>query len=258
MEMTPVSPVTTLPDAWLPTVDFDTLPATPEAEAPATVILPPTPLAMPEIGALAYTLCPTSAEFLTQCEEPSAGILQRRIGEARIPADVQAELVYYPDTVNFLAVVGAGLPDTAVLLPLWMRIAKAMPRADLRVVDERALPLLERLLGEEAGVDMESAELPMLLVLDEEWRFQASWGPRPAAAEILLDEWLMQHPEYEALAEAEEGEGAQEQEAWVALTETLFMQMRVWYNSGLDADAAREILALLASLLDVPPDMDTL
>jgi len=68
----------------------------------------------------------------------------------------------------------------------------------------------------------------------------------------------MQHPEYEALAEAEEVEGAQEQEAWVALTETLFMQMRVWYNSGLDADAAREILALLASLLDVPPDMDTL
>ncbi len=223
---------------------------------------PATPLPMPELGALAYTLCPTPAEFLEHCEESVATSLRRRIAEARIPADVQAELIYYPDTVNFLAIVGVDLPDTAVLLPLWIRIAKAMPRATMRVVDDAALPMLERLLGDDDDLDVENLDLPMLVVLDEEWHYQGRWGPRPAAAELLLDEWLNQHPEYEVLAAMEESDVAHggahdaEHDAWVALNDALMLQMRIWYNSGLDADAARELLAVLVSLQDAPVDGD--
>ena len=219
-------------------------------------------LPMPDLGALAYTLCPTPAEFLRTCEEPGASVLRRRIGEARIPAAVQVALVEYPDTINFLAVVGVGLPDTPVLLPLWMRIANAMPRAELRVVDERALPMLERLLGDDDDVELDSMELPMLLLFDEEWHYQGRWGPRPAAAEALLDGWLAQHPEYEALLDMEAVEDAAEGAAdadlgaWAALTEALTLQMRIWYNSGLDADAAAEMHALLASLQEALPEGD--
>jgi hypothetical protein len=221
-----------------------------DAAAPATAFAV-TPLPMPELGALAYSLCPTPAEFLALCDDPGVAILRRRITEARIPADVQVELVHYPHTVNFLALVGIGLPDTVVLLPLWMRMANAMPRAMLRVVDERALPMLERLLGNDDDLDIENMELPMLLVLDEEWHYQGRWGPRPAAAEALLDGWLVQHPEYEVLAEMDDADSTDaDHAAWDALTEALMLEMRIWYNSGLDADATREILALLALLLE--------
>lgn len=225
-------------------------------EAPAAQ---PTAMHMPDLGALAYTLCPTPAEFLSMCEEPFASVARRRIGEARIPAAVQATLVDYPDTVNFLAVVGVGLPDSAVLLPLWMRMANAMPRAELRVVDERALPMLERLLGDEDDVEIESIELPTLLIFDEEWHYQGRWGPRPAAAETMLDAWLAQHPEYEALAEMDEAESTAvnvDPGAWASLTEALTLQMRMWYNSGLDADASAEILALLVSLQEPQPETE--
>lgn len=230
----------------------------PELEMPPAQTSQPTPLAMPELGALAYALCPTPAEFIAQCEEPGATVLRHRMREARIPADVQVEIVHYPDTLNFLAVVGVGLPDTPALLPLWIRMANAMPRATLRVVDERALPMLERLLGDDLDVELETIELPMLMVLDEEWHYQGRWGPRPAAAEVLLDAWLAEHPEYEKLAEMDDAADTADgpdQRAWAALTEALGLQMRIWYNSGLDAEAAAEILTLLVSLQESPQEI---
>ncbi len=237
-----------------------------DAAASEPVAALPTSLAMPELGALAYILCPTADEYIAQCEEPAAAVLRQRLREARIPADVQEAMVHYPDMVNFVALVGGGVPDTPSLLPLWIRIARAMPRADLRVVDEHSSPLLERLLGDDDDVNLDTIELPMFLVFDEEWHYQGRWGPRPAAAEALLDEWLAQHPEYEALAELADadGNGAPDfDEAeigstpndWAALHQLLILQMRIWYNSGLDADAATEILALLASLQDSPAEV---
>lgn len=251
-DIPPDTPVDTSTSASAPEPELDRAPVQASQPQPAK------PLAMPDLGALAYALCPTAAEFIAECAEPGATVLRHRMREARIPADVQVEIVCYPDTVSFLAIVGVGLPDTAALLPLWIRMANAMPRATLRVVDERALPLLERLLGDDLDVDLETIELPMLIVLDEEWHYQGRWGPRPATAETLLDEWLAQHPEYETLAEMDDASDiadSADQSAWAALTEALGLQMRIWYNSGLDAEAAAEILALLVSLQESPREI---
>lgn len=214
---------------------------------------PPPPVPLFRSGlprSLAYSSCTTLSEFLAaHAGDPFLLPLERRLSEVRLPPDDQSYFVAYPDLLYFVAVVGAHLPDTPAVLPLWMRIAAACPRAELRVVGDDDSAALERLLGSDT-VDLDATELPVLFVFDEEWQLQAQWGPRPQAAEPSIDEWLAHHPQYETLVAAEaEGtigpDGAQE---LLDLHYQLVLQMRIWYNSGLDAEGSAELRALLASL----------
>ena len=97
----------------------------------------------------------------------------------RIPPDDQGFYASYPDTLHMAAVVNIHLPDTPAVLPLWVRLATACPRADLRVLNDDNLAPLQRLIGDEAALDLETLELPALLIFDDEWQLQAHWGPRP-------------------------------------------------------------------------------
>jgi hypothetical protein len=234
----------------------------PDAEAesePARPARPPEPLiSTPLPRALAFTVCPTLREFLAQhADDPELVPLERRLHEVRIPPDDQSFFATYPDTLHLVAVVNPHLPDTPAVLPLWVRMAAACPRAELRVVGDDSPVLLHRLLDDEVALDLETLELPALLIFDDEWHLQAHWGPRPHAAEPSIDEWLAHHPDYERLVQAEaQGMISPNEIATLAdLHMLLMLQMRIWYNSGLDMEGSAELHALLASLHD---DTETL
>lgn len=194
---------------------------------------------------VAFSRCPTIPEALARME-PADPLLLRRMTETRLTATLQERCTDFPDPLLMLAVIGADLPDTIGVLPLWVALARACPRGELRVVGEEEYPLLERLLGGgETAFDPYALEMPVLLFLDEELQLQAQWGPRPQAAEAFVEEWLAQHPDFERLAEEESEEGIA---AFAALNRNLGEQMRIWYNSGLDKAACDELEALLASL----------
>lgn len=190
---------------------------------------------------------PTFGEFLANAPT-LAPLLAARAHEIRLPWDTQDFLINYPDVLHWVVVLSEDTPETVVVVPILVRIAQLSTRFTLQIVrDSEAQSLLSGLAEDlEPNGDLSEIDLPLLLIFDEEWEFQAQWGPHPEAAERYLDEWFGRHPEYETLAESE---AALDQEIYGALLEKLTHEMRVWYNSGLNKACIREIHTLLATLL---------
>lgn len=194
----------------------------------------------------AFTTGLTAAEFL-EATPSLAKLVHQRRQEIRIPVVIQDYFVNYPDTLNFALLVSEDAPETPIILPLWMRIVQLSSRFALRIFrDADNLTLLNQLVEDlDLNEDLGELELPICLLFDEEWNYQAQWGPHPQSAEPFLDRWFEQHSEYEALAEDETTEA---QRKYALLINDLIYQMRVWYNSELDQAAIQEIRDLLASL----------
>jgi hypothetical protein len=201
--------------------------------------------------ALAFTTCLTVQEFLAARPELRDLFCARR-DEVRLSPAAQLFFTEYPDTLHLVALVNDALPETAIVTPVWARIADACPRADLRVlVDDGDTAALETMVNDpDALAELDGVELPQLLVFDDEWQLQARWGPRPPAADAYLDEWLAGHPEYEALADTLPAPTPEAQQAFAALNRALACDMRIWYNSGLDRDCVQGVQAVLAALQD--------
>lgn len=194
--------------------------------------------------ALAFTACLTVQEFLD-----ARPLLRQRLAEIRMAVSDQEFLTYYPDYLNCLILLNEESPETLVVVPILMRLAAACPRMVLNVVRDTDDLSGVAALVEEAELPSRISEidLPQLLIFDEEWIFEAQWGPHPKAAEAYLDEWFERHPEYETL---ESEETLQAQQQYAHLLDRLTQEMRVWYNSNLNRACVSEICALLASLLD--------
>lgn len=253
-------------------------PGAPQEVAPAEVApvmqyepQPPRPLIRTQTLplAVAYTGCPTVGEYLEQ-QAPPGSPLRLRLREVRLTSEAQCAMAEFPETLHLLALAPEGLPDNVGVVPLWIRMAESCPRAELRFAGEFEFPHAERLLGDDPSLQIDALELPHLILFDEEWRPVAHWGPRPSAADPLLDEWLAQHPDFELLFEgisaelrgdpvdaaAHAANGQPLQQAFGALNQQLMLQMRIWYNSGLDAEASNELQALLAGLRDETESTD--
>ena len=115
----------------------------------------------------------------------------------------------------------------------------------ISITDEDDLTLLDAMAETLDLSDLDELDLPLVIFFDEEWTDQASWGPRPTAAEALLEAWLEEHPDYETLA-ADESDDAQD--AFAALQDELIHTMRLWYNTSLNRVCVDEIIDVLDSL----------
>ncbi|MBX3016187.1 MAG: hypothetical protein KF832_31995 [Caldilineaceae bacterium] len=176
-------------------------------------------------------------------------LVRQRLAEIRMPVAAQDFLITYPDTLNFALLLSEDAPETAITLPIWIRIIQLSSRFNLRIFrDVDGLAMLNQIVDDpDLQEELSEMELPVCFIVDEEWNYQAHWGPHPQAAEPYLDQWFEQHGEYEALAE---DESAEAQQRYATLISALIQQMRVWYNSGLDRACIQELCELLASLRD--------
>lgn len=221
-----------------------------------TAVRPPQPIPVSDKTGT-YLALPTFREFASLVTSYGE-LLCLRYGEVRLPADLQRLVTCFPDTLCLVAVVSDGDPDTAAVLPIVARLVDAGMRLDLRIVedeDEESLHPLQVLLPNlDLIAALEEWDLPQVFVFDEEWEVQAQWGPRPAAADASVEEWLAAHPDYLAL---EEDESAAAVAAYNKLNDELLYTMRVWYNSGLSRACLEEWRELLAGLLPMDePEAD--
>jgi hypothetical protein len=178
-----------------------------------------------------------------------APALQNRQREVRLPWETQEFLINYPDILHWVILSSEEAPETTVVVPILVRMAHSSPRFTLQMAGDQEVSTLLTTLADELELNGDASEvdLPQLLLFDEEWNFQAQWGPHPQAADPYLDEWFAQHIEYEVLAESD---AALDQEKYLSLLEELTHEMRVWYNSGLTQACSQEIHLLLATLLE--------
>ncbi len=190
----------------------------------------------------------TVREYLLTLTTEQRQFMHIRLDEVRLPPGQQEFLLNYPDILNFVMLVSDDAPETAVIVPIVQRITATSPRLTLRIIrDTDDLTMLESAVDDLVTDDETGLDLPLLFLFDEEWNYQAQWGPQPEKAEAYLDQWLEQHPTYESFAESEDLE---EQDLYWQLTDQLLYEMRVWYNSGLDKECIRELSELLATLVD--------
>jgi hypothetical protein len=178
-----------------------------------------------------------------------APALRSRQSEIRVPWEEQDFLVNYPDHLHWVILLSEEAPETVVVVPILVRLAKVSPRIALRILRDT-----DDLSGLNALVDdldlqgaLQEVALPLLLVFDDEWQLQAQWGPHPQAIEPQLDAWFERHPEYETLAESPL---PTDQARYAGLLAQFTQEMRTWYNSGLNRACCVEVCALLAGLLD--------
>lgn len=202
--------------------------------------------------AVLFTTGLTFPEFLENTPALRPG-LQNRRQEVRLPPETQEFLVNYPEILHWVVLLDEDAPETTVVVPILVRMARSSPRFTLHVAGDHELPALLNALADdlELNGDAQDLDLPQLLLYDEEWNFQGQWGPHPQAADRYLDEWFAQHTEYEILAESHV---PTDQEKYALLLDELTHKMRVWYNSGLNRAAIQEVHALLATLLEEGDD----
>lgn len=174
-------------------------------------------------------------------------LLWQRCDEIRLSPEVQRFLAAYPDVLYLVLIVTEDSPDTVAIAPILHHLTQASPRLTLYILrDEDDLAPIEALSDElELGDDPDELDVPLLLILDEEGELQEQWGPRPDDAEEPLERWLRDHPDYDALADSEDDD---EQDAYALLLDALTHQMRLWYNSGLNAACIDELCELLKSV----------
>lgn len=196
----------------------------------------------------AFTAGETFDAFCNAQPLELAGLLRRIFAGTRIDPDTQLYLATYPNWLSWIVLVEDQTPDTALIVPILVRMADACPRLELRIIsDSTDLAALNELADDDLDLEeeLDNIDLPLLLFFDEEWNQQARWGPRPAAAEKRLDDWLAAHPEYEALLDDEKSDNSP---ALEQLIHQLTHQMRLWYNDDLIAACVGEIRAILEKL----------
>jgi hypothetical protein len=197
----------------------------------------------------------TFTEFLDSAPTLASTLRSRR-QEIRMSPEVQDFLVTYPEQLHWVLLLEVESPETLVVVPILWKMAQTSPRITLTIMrDTDDLHALARLVDEpDLSGDLAEVALPLLLIFDEEWNLQTQWGPHPQEAERQLDEWFVQHPNYEALAESDD---PAEQNRYALLLDQLTWDMRVWYNSGLSQACISELHRLLVNLLeDSPADED--
>lgn len=196
----------------------------------------------------AFTTGETFDEFRAAQPLELAGLLGRIFAGVRLDPDTQLYLTGFPTWLTSVVIVEDMAPDTAMIVPILVRMAEACPRLELRIVSAAMdLTALNELVEEDMDLDedLDDLDLPLVLFFDEEWNQQARWGPRPAAAEKRLDDWLSANPDYEILLDSDDEEDPPELAHWV---EQLTHQMRFWYNSDLTAACIGEIREILEKL----------
>lgn len=196
--------------------------------------------------ALLFTSALSFFEFIEQ-NQFYARLLRACYAETRLPPEEQLFFTEFPDALNWMVIAAEDAPDTIMVLPVLQRIAEASPRISMHVMcEDDDLSRLEELLEDaELPDDWEELDTPLLLIFDEEWQYQACWGPRPQAAEEKLDKWLEQHPEYEELSNSDDPDALVQ---YAQLLHKLTYEMRIWYYDRLRKDCAVEIAALLHSI----------
>ena len=123
---------------------------------------------------------PSYLETVRKNEELWRGVYER----VRLPAGTLAEARALPGTWRLLALSEDWCGDAVNILPVVARFAEALDRVSLRV-----LPRDENLDIMDAHLtNGTSRSIPVVILLDEDYRERGWWGPRPG----VLQKWVME------------------------------------------------------------------
>jgi len=112
--------------------------------------------------------------------------------------------------------------DAAQIVPLFQKMTEILPeKFDLRfVLRDQNLPLID------AHLTNGARSIPVVLVLDDAGGLVAKWGPRPAAAQAVLNHWKAETSDKNLQSE----------------------QLHLWYSRDKTQATQEELAVLIAKL----------
>ena len=117
---------------------------------------------------------PTYEEYFSDIQKLRE-LWEARETRSRLPADIRAQVQKLSEPRHLLAITYDGCGDGVDLLPWIARIVEASPKLELRILERGDhLDIMDRYL-----TDGGSRSVPVVIVLDEEFREIGWWGPRP-------------------------------------------------------------------------------
>ena len=137
-----------------------------------------------------------------------------RLGKvAQLTEPLQEQLAAVLADWTWLVLTEAWCGDAAQSIPLMAKMADASPRITLQLLLRDEHPEVM-----DAYLTNGSRSIPKLICLTEDLQEIGTWGPRPAAAQQLMNDFKQQHPNesYQALAK--------EMQLWYARDRTQAIQ----------------------------------
>jgi hypothetical protein len=170
-----------------------------------------------------YQAAMTWEEFVRDAR--THGELWRAISaRAAVPADLILRAVQVSAPRHLLVLTEDWCGDGVNTLPPVAKLAETIPQLDLRVLARDENPDLM-----DAHLTNGSRSIPVVLVLDEQYRERGWWGPRPAA----LQEWVRT-----------DGQRLSKEER--------YKEVRRWYARDRGRATLGEIISLLERTADPP------
>jgi hypothetical protein len=166
-------------------------------------------------------------------------VMRRRLDSVQLRPDERDALGRHGQVAHVLVMTEDWCGDAVLNAPIVMRIAEALPVADLRVFVRTAAPELN---AHYAGRGI--IAIPVVTFLDADFRELATWVERPRAADLLRVEWMAANPDFD-LTRKPADLTPDERAFRVSKLKELLAAMEAWYDGGVQSDTVAEILALL-------------
>ncbi len=181
----------------------------------------------------------TLAEFVERMAAHQHA-MRRRLREVALPDADCAELARLTQTVHALVMTEDWCPDSLMNVPILARVVEAAPGMDMRIFIRSMFPDLEAYYQ---ARDIRC--IPVFTFLDADFDEIGTWLERPQGAHERLHAWKASHPDFDP-AHQDPTLSPQERRAKRrALMQGLPLEMEGWYAEGLQAEAVKELKALL-------------
>jgi len=163
-----------------------------------------------------YQAAPTFSEFLEKVRN-RRDLWHQIYARARVPDELLERARALPGRWRLLALAEDWCGDGTGTLPFLARLAEAVPNLEMKVLSRDENPDLMN-----AHLSNGKRSMPVVMVLDEEYREVGWWGSRPSPLQELFDAELHGLPK-----------------------EDRFARLRAWYARDRGRTTLDEILALI-------------
>lgn len=133
-----------------------------------------------------------------------------------------------------------GCRDCLMNIPILIKLVECAPNLEYKIFIRSQFPDFTAFL---TSTNMNRT--PLFYIMDEQFMFVNHWKERPKAAQKLINQWEKSHPDYEKLKISQPKNGTPEFDKLEELKAQLTDEMWNWYDTGLQSETVREVLAIL-------------
>lgn len=166
--------------------------------------------------------------------------LKTRLRDTRITPSECQRVRSLPGELRVAVLTEAWCLDSLMNLPLLVKMADCSDQIEIRIFIRSQFAQLQGDAGQ-SGYD----KIPLFIFMDHAYQIKGYWMERPFAANRMIAEWKDNHPQFSLLSDAARENPEIDQPEFGKLKHQLMDEMWNWYDTSLQSETIKEILAVL-------------